>query len=157
MNVFNQSELMAIDVVARSAEAEPGVVAGVKAVLTERHRGEEDFTVTTQTEMLDTFGRIIGIITAAVTAIAGISLFVGAMGILTIMWISVHERTGRSACGARRHRAWSATVVSLEAQCWRWRRGVAGVGSASACRSRPGRSCPGCRTPPQRAPSRPLC
>jgi putative ABC transport system permease protein len=94
MNVFNQSELMAIDVVARSAEAVPGVVAGVKAVLTERHRGEEDFTVTTQTEMLDTFGRIIGIITAAVTAIAGISLFVGAMGILTIMWISVHERTG---------------------------------------------------------------
>lgn len=94
MSVFNQDELMAIDVVARSAEAVPGVVAGVKATLTERHRGEEDFTVTTQTEMLDTFGRIIGIITAAVTAIAGISLFVGAMGILTIMWISVHERTG---------------------------------------------------------------
>jgi putative ABC transport system permease protein len=94
MNLFNQSELIAIDVVARSAEVVPSVVAGVKAVLTERHRGEEDFTVTTQTEMLDTFGRIIGIITAAVTAIAWISLFVGAMGILTIMWISVHERTG---------------------------------------------------------------
>jgi putative ABC transport system permease protein len=94
MNLFNQSQLMAIDVVARSTEAIPGVVSGVKAVLTARHRGEEDFTVTTQTEMLDTFGRIIGIITAAVTAIAGISLFVGAMGILTIMWISVHERTG---------------------------------------------------------------
>jgi putative ABC transport system permease protein len=62
-------------------------------VLTARHRGEEDFTVTTQGEMLDTFGRVIGIITAAVSAIAGISLFVGAVGILTIMWISVHERT----------------------------------------------------------------
>lgn len=94
MEVFNQTELMEIDLLAGSAEAVPGVVAGVKTVLTERHRGEEDFTVTTQTEMLDTFGRIIGIITAAVTAIAGISLFVGAMGILTIMWISVHERTG---------------------------------------------------------------
>jgi putative ABC transport system permease protein len=94
MSLFNQDQLMAVDVVARSTEAVPGVVSGVKAVLTARHRGEEDFTVTTQTEMLDTFGRIIGIITAAVTAIAGISLFVGAMGILTIMWISVHERTG---------------------------------------------------------------
>ena len=93
MSLFNQSELLAIDVLARSADAVPGAVAGVKTVLTARHRGNEDFTVTTQTEMLETFGRIIGIITAAVTAIAGISLFVGAIGILTIMWISVHERT----------------------------------------------------------------
>jgi putative ABC transport system permease protein len=43
--------------------------------------------------MLDVFGRVIGIVTLAVTAIAGISLVVGAVGILTVMWISVHERT----------------------------------------------------------------
>ncbi len=130
MNVFNQDELMAIDVVARSAEAVPGVVAGVKAALTERHRGEEDFTVTTQTEMLDTFGRIIGIITAAVTAIAGISLFVGAMGILTIMWISVHERTGEIGLlralgvterGVQRLFLLEATVLAVAG-------GIAGVG-----------------------------
>jgi putative ABC transport system permease protein len=94
MDLFNQTELVEIDLLARSSEAIPGVVSEIKSVLTARHRGEEDFTVTTQTEMLDTFDRIIGIITTAVTAIAGISLFVGAMGILTIMWISVHERTG---------------------------------------------------------------
>ena len=94
LDLFNQKELLAIDVVTRDAGSVQGVVAGVKATLTARHRDNEDFTVTTQTEMLDTFGRIIGIITAAVTAIAGISLFVGAIGILTIMWISVHERTG---------------------------------------------------------------
>ena len=58
-----------------------------------RHRGEEDFTITTQTEMLEVFGRVIGIVTLAVTAIAAISLVVGAMGILTVLWISVHERT----------------------------------------------------------------
>jgi putative ABC transport system permease protein len=72
----------------------------------DRHRGEEDFTVLTQTEMLATFDRVIGIITIAVSGIAGISLFVGAMGILTIMWISVHERTGEigllSAIGVER-------------------------------------------------------
>ena len=33
------------------------------------------------------------VVTLAVSGIAGISLFVGAIGILTIMWISVHERT----------------------------------------------------------------
>jgi putative ABC transport system permease protein len=94
LDLFNQKELLAIDVVARDTDAIPGVVARIKTVLTARHRDNEDFTVTTQTEMMDTFGRIIGIITTAVTAIAGISLFVGAIGILTIMWISVHERTG---------------------------------------------------------------
>ena len=93
MDIFNLTELNEVDVVADSSEGVPGVVGGIKDLLTARHRGEEDFTVTTQTEMLDTFGRIISIITVAVTAIAGISLLVGGMGILTIMWISVHERT----------------------------------------------------------------
>jgi len=94
MDLFNLTELMEIDVLASSAEAIPGVAAGITQTLRARHRGEEDFTVTSQTEMLDTFDRVIGVITVAVSAIAGISLLVGAMGILTIMWISVHERTG---------------------------------------------------------------
>ena len=94
MSLFNLKELNEIDVLARSTGAIPAVVAGITRVLTERHRGDEDFTITTQTEMLDTFGRVISIITMAVSAIAGISLLVGAMGIVTIMWISVHERTG---------------------------------------------------------------
>jgi putative ABC transport system permease protein len=93
MDLFNLTELQEIDVLAASTGAIPGVVEGIRRALTARHRGQEDFTVTTQTEMLDTFGRVISIITMAVSAIAGISLLVGAMGILTIMWISVHERT----------------------------------------------------------------
>jgi putative ABC transport system permease protein len=93
MDLFNTVELVEIDVVAESTDAIPDVVEGVRRILTDRHRGEEDFTITTQTEMLDTFGRVIGIITVAVSGIAGVSLLVGAMGILTIMWISVHERT----------------------------------------------------------------
>jgi putative ABC transport system permease protein len=94
MNLFNQSELMAIDVLAASADRILPVVAEIRVLLSARHRGEEDFTITTQGEMLDTFGRVIGIITIAVTAIASVSLLVGAIGILTVMWISVHERTG---------------------------------------------------------------
>ncbi len=94
LDLFNTDELMEIDVVAASSEAIESVSHGIRQVLIKRHRGEEDFTVTTQTEMLDTFGRVISMITVAVSGIAGISLFVGAMGIVTIMWISVHERTG---------------------------------------------------------------
>jgi len=129
LDLFNQTELLAIDVVARDADAVQGVVARVKTTLTARHRDNEDFTVTTQTEMLDTFGRIIGIITAAVTAIAGISLFVGAIGILTIMWISVHERTGE--IGLLRALGVSATEVQrlflLEAAALAVAGGIAGV------------------------------
>lgn len=93
MSIFNLGELVEIDVTASSPQAIPSVVAEIRQVLAARHRGEEDFTVTSQTEMLDTFDRVLGIVTVAVSAIAGISLVVGAMGILTILWISVHERT----------------------------------------------------------------
>ncbi len=93
MSLFNVHEMNEIDILAASSDAIPRVVEGVTEVLIQRHRGDEDFTVVTQTEMLDTFGKVLGIVTVAVTGIGGISLFVGAMGILTIMWISVHERT----------------------------------------------------------------
>ena len=114
---------------AREGDAIQVVAVRIKAALTARHRGDEDFTVTTQTEMLDIFGRIIGIITATVTAIAGISLFVGAIGILTIMWISVHERIGE--IGLLRALGVSATAVQrlflLEAAALAVAGGVAGV------------------------------
>jgi putative ABC transport system permease protein len=93
MDLFDVDELVEIDIVASGTDVISQVVEETRAVLMARHRGEEDFTITTQTEMLDTFGKIIGMITIAVSGIAGVSLLVGAMGILTIMWISVHERT----------------------------------------------------------------
>ena len=43
--------------------------------------------------MLDVFGNVMDMVTMAVGAIAGISLVVGAIGILTMMWITVRERT----------------------------------------------------------------
>jgi putative ABC transport system permease protein len=92
MDLFNLVELHEVDVVAASVDEIPAVAEGIRRVLTDRHRGEEDFTITTQTEMMGTFNRVIGMITVAVSGIAGISLIVGAIGILTIMWISVHER-----------------------------------------------------------------
>ncbi len=93
MDLFNVDELNEIDVLTMNSDIIPQVVEGIRTVLTERHRGEEDFTITTQAEMLDTFGRILGIITVSVSGIAAVSLMVGAIGILTIMWISVTERT----------------------------------------------------------------
>jgi putative ABC transport system permease protein len=93
MALFKVDELNEIDVLAHSTEAIPRIVEQTRELLMDRHRDQEDFTITTQMEMLETFGRIISIVTVAVSGIAGISLLVGAIGILTIMWISVHERT----------------------------------------------------------------
>ena len=93
MSIFDLDELIEIDVLAASTSVLPAMVEDLRRVLKDRHRGHEDFTITSQAEMLETSGRVIGMITAAVTAIAAISLLVGAIGILTILWISVHERT----------------------------------------------------------------
>jgi putative ABC transport system permease protein len=91
--VFNRDELIEIDVLFSQQMASDTVAREVKRVLIERHDDEEDFTITTQTEMLDVMDRVMGIVSVAVGGIGAISLVVGAIGILTMMWISVNERT----------------------------------------------------------------
>jgi len=93
MQLFNLADLGEVDVSYLPAEATRRIEAEVKRVLAARHGGEEDFTVITQEAMLEVFGNVIGMVTMAVGAIAGISLIVGSIGILTMMWITVRERT----------------------------------------------------------------
>jgi len=92
MRMFNMEELTEIDVTFAHGGLVDVVEEEIREILTDRHRGHEDFTITTQTAMLDTFGKVINGITLAVSFIAGISLLVGAVGIFTMMWISVGER-----------------------------------------------------------------
>ncbi len=91
--LFNRRELHEIDVLIANASFIEPVVARIKSVLIARHNREEDFTITTQTGMLDSLDRIIRIVSLAVGGIGAISLLVGAIGISTMMWISVNERT----------------------------------------------------------------
>lgn len=106
MSLFNRPELDEIDILVSSAAAIDPVAAATRKLLKERHDGKEDFTVVTQQDMQGTVNRILGIVGAVVTGIAGISLLVGAIGILTIMWIVVQERVTEiglvKALGARR-------------------------------------------------------
>jgi putative ABC transport system permease protein len=92
MRLFNLDELQEIDVLFAHEGLTDRVAERDRHVLTERHGGKEDFTLTTQTEMLEVFGRVMDVITLSVAMIAGISLLVGAIGIFTMMWISVGER-----------------------------------------------------------------
>ena len=93
MKLFNLDELIEIDAHFSHAGLEQQVETDIRRLLTERHNGKEDFSITTQTQMLEVFGNIMNVITIGVMAIAGISLLVGSIGILTIMWITVGERT----------------------------------------------------------------
>jgi putative ABC transport system permease protein len=93
LDLFGREGLMEIDLLYAEGAPADEVVAGVKRVLMDRHGGE-DFTVTTQQQMLDVLGSVLGVLTFAVGALGGISLLVGGVGILTIMIIAVRERTG---------------------------------------------------------------
>lgn len=70
-----------------------------------RETDQDDFTVRNQTELLTTFSSVSNIMTVLLGAIAGISLLVGGIGIMNIMYVSVTERTReiglRMAIGGR--------------------------------------------------------
>ena len=91
--LFNTAELLEIDLTYSTGVAAAVVKERVRQELMARHDGQEDFTIVTQTEMLDVLNRVLGVVTLAVGGIGAISLLVGAIGILTMMWISVGERT----------------------------------------------------------------
>ncbi|WP_088891337.1 ABC transporter permease [Leptolyngbya ohadii] len=65
---------------------------------------EDDFTIRNQKDALEIVGNVTGALTLMLAAIAGISLFVGGIGIMNIMLVSVRERTQeiglRKAIGA---------------------------------------------------------
>jgi putative ABC transport system permease protein len=97
-----------INVSAVSEERIDSAVQQITELLRDRHRIEfqdDDFSVTSQKDILGVFNQVSSIMTIFLTAIAAISLLVGGIGIMNIMLVSVTERTReigiRKAVGAK--------------------------------------------------------
>jgi putative ABC transport system permease protein len=81
----------------------------IRAAMRRLHKisdpNKDDFTVTTQAQAMEMFNTIFGGITALLISIATISLIVGGVGIMNIMYVIVTERTAeiglKKALGAK--------------------------------------------------------
>lgn len=93
---------------ASTVEAVPSMVQDIKETLRESHNitdpSKDDFMVTTQADMMRSINSVLGALTAFLAIVAAISLLVGGVGVMNIMFVSVTERTKeiglRKALGA---------------------------------------------------------
>lgn len=76
----------------RSKEDVPGAKQKIEEILLGRY-DEDDFAVIEPSEVLDTLNQIFGIVNGVLIAIGSISLVVGGIGIMNIMYANVTERT----------------------------------------------------------------
>jgi len=91
--MLNSNTLFRILIEARSREQIAEVKAQVLKMITQRNDGEEDVTVITQDAVLQTFDKILNVLTLGVAGIAAISLAVAGILVMNVMLVSVAQRT----------------------------------------------------------------
>ncbi|MDP2951731.1 MAG: ABC transporter permease, partial [Chloroflexota bacterium] len=83
-----EARVSSINVQVVSEDQTQSAIEEISQILRERHKltyGNDDFTVTSQQDMLQALSQITGILTLFLSSIAAISLLVGGIGIMNIM------------------------------------------------------------------------
>jgi putative ABC transport system permease protein len=92
-NAPNMSIMLTVD----NLDAVDDVTSRITALLRRAHKigpeDSDDFKVMTSQSLTETIQRVSGTITLVISAVVGISLLVGGVGIMNIMLVSVTERT----------------------------------------------------------------
>lgn len=95
--IFAIDHLKEIMASAVSEEKAPEAVLQVAEILRAQHKltvnEEDDFHVRSMEELISTFSSTSEMLTILLVAVASISLFIGGIGIMNIMYVSVKERT----------------------------------------------------------------
>lgn len=82
-----------IDVKIGDPDTVKETVQAINTAVLEFHGGSQDFSVLEAKDFIGVLDQVFGVLTTFVGAVAGISLFVGGIGIMNIMLVSVSERT----------------------------------------------------------------
>ena len=104
-----------VDAIKKAAEE-------VKAVLRKRHRNQDEFfDISFHTEAVEELDKISRIIKIMLSSIAGFSLFVGSVGIMNMMLVSVNQRTReigiRRAIGAKQRDIFLQFLIEAVVMC----------------------------------------
>ncbi len=104
--VSGEKSVSTFYVKATSSETVNMAINSIESFLLQQTRDEDSFTVSNQSEVLDTMEDVTDTMSLLLAGIAAISLLVGGIGIMNIMLVSVTERTReigiRKAVGAKR-------------------------------------------------------
>ncbi len=95
--MLGSQNIQQIYVSANSEDVVNVAVSEIEAALRAKHQllpsQPNDFTISTQLDLRETLNTVVNTITVLLSIVAAISLFVGGIGIMNIMLVSVTERT----------------------------------------------------------------